>query len=135
VVTASAFIPRPPDACFRVFTNPALLPAWVPGLRRARVIAVGSDGLPTEILFEFSTSLTYSLVYAYDAAARDVRWEPRIGKRDAVRGGARFAPIDGGTRMTYELELGDARSSVDGAADHARALVDAFAQWMRHEPL
>lgn len=129
--TASAYVPRAPDACWRVFVNPTVLAAWVPGLRRARVIASNPDGTPLEIQFEFSTSLIYTLVYTYDAAAREVRWEPRAGKRDAVRGFARFDPFDEGTRITYSVEHGGGRSTAEQDAPHA--LLDAFAKWMADE--
>jgi uncharacterized protein YndB with AHSA1/START domain len=134
VVTATVHVPRTPEHCFRVFTNAELLAAWVPSLRRARVIAAGDDGRPTEILFEFARSLSYSLVYQYDADALVVSWEPRIGKRDAVRGRATFDPFDGGTRLTYALELGDARAASEDASAVAREIADAFRAWMLHEP-
>ena len=134
MITALAHIPRSPEHCFRVFTNAELLAAWVPGLRRVRVIAPDPDGRPLEILFEFARSMTYSLVYGYDVAALEVRWEPRVGKRDAVRGMARFESFDGGTRMTYAIELGDARAPSEDAGAVGREIVDAFRTWMLHEP-
>lgn len=122
VRTASVFIERSPDACWREFTNAALLAAWVPGLRRARVVATGDDGLAREVAFEFAASLTYSLVYSYEAAAREVRWEPRVGRRDAVSGRARFEPEDAGTRVYYTAD-----ERADGDHD---ALLAAFQRWM-----
>ena len=127
-VTAS--IRRSPDACWRVLVDPVLMPHWVPGLRRATVVAVGADGLPAEIHFEFSTSLTYSLVYRYDLAAREVRFEPRLGTRDGVRGSARIEAADGGAQLHYSLELGEGRSATDRALGDAEATVAAFAAWM-----
>ena len=115
-----------------MFTDPQQFAAWIPGLRRVRVIATGTDGLPSEILFEFSTSLTYSLAYTYDAAAREVRWEPRAGKRDAVGGMARFDAFDTGTRVTYALEQGVGRSPSDRALGGPEQLLESFAKWM-HE--
>lgn len=127
----TASIRRSADACWRVLVDPVLMPAWVPGLRRATVVAVGADGLPAEIHFEFSTSLTYSLVYRYDVAAREVRFEPRLGRRDGVRGVARIeAAEDGGAQLHYGLELGDGRSAADRALGDAEATAAAFAAWM-----
>jgi uncharacterized protein YndB with AHSA1/START domain len=128
--TATAYVARTPDQCWRMFVDPALLTAWVPGLRHARVIALGADGLPSEIQFRYASSHVYSLAYTYDAPAREVRWAPRAGKRDAVSGSVRFDAFDEGTRVTYTLEHGDARSPSERAADDAQVLVQAFARWM-----
>lgn len=126
----TAHIERTPEQCWRVLVDAALFPHWVPGLRRATVIASNDAGLPREIHFEFSASLTYSLVYTYDVAAREVRWEPRLGGRDAVRGFARLAPDERGTRITYGLEPGGGRSEADRALGDPDALVAAFVAWM-----
>ena len=132
--STSAVIPRRPDLCFRKFTDPAVLAMWVPGLRKVRVVATDAERRALEIQFEFSTSLTYSLVYTYDPASHAVRWEPRAGKRDAVRGAVRFDPDPAGTRMTYELEHGHGRSEAERAIGEPQALVDAFVRWMQDEP-
>jgi uncharacterized protein YndB with AHSA1/START domain len=128
--TVTTYIRRPPDACWSALIDASVLTGWVPGLRRARVVATDDTGLPREIQFEFSTSLVYSLVYTYDGAAREVRWEPRLGKRDGVRGFARVDPFDEGSRITYALEPGDGRSPADRALGDLDALVAAFARWM-----
>ena len=128
--TAIGYLAQSPDTCWRSFTDPQLLGAWVPGLRRTRVVVTGGDGLASEILFEFAASLTYTLVYSYDPTAREVRWEPRAGKRDAVRGFARFDAFDSGTRMTYGLEQGDGRSEVERALGEPANLVEAFTRWL-----
>lgn len=127
MVTVRAVVSREPAACFRAFIDAATFGAWVPGLRRAQVIRVGLDGLPTEILFEFGASRTYTLVYTYDHEAREVRWQPGSGKLDAVAGFAKFDAMDGGTSVTYGLE------NHDGGADisEVHALVTAFSQWMQ----
>jgi hypothetical protein len=123
-------IKRPPDACWRLLVDASLMTGWVPGLRRANVVAFDDAGLPREIHFEFSTSLTYSLVYTYDVAAHEVRWEPRMGGRDAVRGFARLEPVDEGTRITYGLEPGSGRSEADRVLGDPEQLVAAFVGWM-----
>jgi hypothetical protein len=133
VHTASAFVKRSPHACWRVLVDPVLLPHWVPGLRRATVVATGADGLPDEIHFEFSTSLTYSLVYTYDVAAREVRFETRIGKRDGVRGFARVAASEDGSEIRYGLDVGEGRSEADRALGGVEAVLAAFVRWMDAE--
>ena len=120
------FIARSPDRCWRSFTDPSVLPAWVPGLRRARTVSSFPDGYAREVLFEFRASLTYSLVYEYEHETRTVRWEPRVGGRDAVRGFAQIEPWDGGSRMTYGIAAVErTRPDLD-----PRALISAFASWI-----
>ena len=128
--SVSCSIARSPDACWRVLIDVEQLEAWVPGLRRARVVSTGADGLPAEVVFEYSASLTYSLVYNYDLAERMVRWEPRTGKRDGVRGFARVEPAEGGSIVTYALEQGGGRTAADLALGDTEALIAAFARWM-----
>lgn len=128
--TVRAVVSRDPDACWRAFIDPATLGAWVPGLRKARVISLDADGRPLEILFEFGESLTYSLVYTYDAATREVKWQPRTGKHDAVAGFAKFETVDGTTQITYGLEHGDGRSPAETALGDITALVASFARWI-----
>jgi hypothetical protein len=128
--TVRAVVSRDPHTCWRAFVDPATLGAWVPGLRKARVISLDAAGLPLEILFEFGPSLTYSLVYTYDALAHEVKWEPRTGKHDAVAGFVRFDAFDDGTRITYGLEHGDGRSPAETALGDITALVASFVRWV-----
>lgn len=127
--TAMMVLPHSVDACWRAFTDTRLLPAWVPGLRRATVISTAM-GLPREILFEFAEARTYTLLYEYDVAAHEVRWQPQLGKRDAVSGHARFSSEAGGTRMEYALEQGDGRTEAERALGSLDVLVASFASWM-----
>ena len=124
--TALAVVPREPDACWRAFIDVNTFGAWSPGLRRAQVIQKNADGLASEILFEFGASRTYSLVYTYDVAKREVRWEPRANKRDAVAGFARFDAFDSGTRVTYGLANHTGVTEL-GELDN---LLAAFGAWM-----
>ena len=136
-VTAS--IPRPADECWRALTDATLLGAWLPGLRRATVIARDAQGLASEVQFEFSTSRSYSLRYSYDHELYEVRWEPHLGGRDAVRGYARFE-VDPAysdhlhTIMIYRLEQGDARSAVELELGDPGAIVAAFGAWLTTRP-
>lgn len=132
----STLIARPVDACWRVFTDPASLTSWIPGLREALLIEERPDGLPHELQFEFGAELIYSLVYSYDREAWVVRWEPRPGEHGAVRGFARFeATDDDGTRFTYALEHDGGRKALDRAIDDPRTIAEAFARWMHEGPV
>jgi hypothetical protein len=132
VQTVTAFLARDPVSCWRVFTDAALLTLWVPGLRVAQVISK-AKGLPEEVHFEFSSSLTYTLIYRYDVEHHEVRWEPKLGKRDGVRGFARFEPSTRGTLLTYGLEQGEARGPQERSLGDLETLVAAFTRWMDAE--
>lgn len=129
VQTASVFVPRDPQACWRLFTDVSLLAAWVPGLRRAQVISK-ERGFPSEVHFEFATSLAYTLAYSYDVERREVRWSPKLGRRDGVSGFARFDSFDQGTRLTYALEHGDGRSQADRELGDVEKLLAALQAWL-----
>lgn len=132
VETMTVFVPRDPATCWRVFTDAGLLPAWVPGLRRAQVITK-ERGLASEVHFEFASSLTYTLVYTYDRENREVSWQPKLGRRDGVSGFARFEPFDEGTRVILGLEPGDARSPAELELGSLRVLAEAFTTWVRNQ--
>ena len=122
-------IARPPDQVWRAFTDAASFAAWMPGLRRTLIVDHPPGQLPREILFEFSASLTYSLVYTYDVAARTVSWEPRVGRRDAVRGSAQIEATAAGSRLTYTVEQGAGRTAGDLVLG-GPTVVAAFARWI-----
>jgi hypothetical protein len=128
--SVTAYVPRDPATCWHAFLDAATLPLWVPGLRRAQVLAK-AHGLPSEIHFEYAMSLVYTLTYRYDTERREIWWEPKLGRRDGVTGSVRFEAFDAGTRMTYVLEHGDGRASSERTLGDAQAVVDAFTAWMR----
>ena len=115
------------EACWRALTDATLLAAWLPGVRRVDVVSRDERGLATEVQFEYAGSRSYSLLYTYDHARREMRWEPRVGKRDAVRGFASVEADGDGTRLHYALEEGGPRREGDG--DPA-AIVAAFVAWV-----
>lgn len=125
-------VPNDPASCWRVFTDAARLPAWVPGLRQATIL-VKERGLPAEVHFELDGGLAYTLVYTYDLPARHVRWEPKLGRAHGVSGFVRFEPDGGGTRVTYGLAHGTGRGDAARAADDLARLVDAFVARMGAE--
>jgi hypothetical protein len=128
--TVSATIASPPEDCWRVLTNADMLVAWLPGVRRISVVARDAMGLPAEVQFEFAGSRSYSLLYSYDHSKREMRWEPRMGKRDAVRGFAHVEPVDAETRLTYGIEQGAARQGAELELGDPASIVAAFAAFM-----
>jgi hypothetical protein len=124
------FVGRPLEACWKVFVDPTAMTHWVPGLVAAVVDHRTADGLPSEVRYEYTSELSYALVYTYDLDAHVVRWEPREAKRGGVRGFARFAVVDGGTEITYALEHDGGRLAAERALDDPKVALAAFAQYM-----
>jgi hypothetical protein len=127
--TVSTYVPRDADTCWRVFIDVPKLTQWVPGLRHAEIIA-GTRGLPSEVHYQFASSLAYTLVYTYDRDKREIRWEPKLGRREGVSGWVRFEPFEDGTRLTYALEHGDGRGAAERELGDLQRLVDAFSTWL-----
>ena len=131
--TVTAFVPRDPATCWRAFTDARRLVDWVPGLRRADILSK-TRGLAAEVHFEFANELAYTLVYRYDADRREVSWQPMLGRAEGVSGFARFEPADDngrtGTRITYGLEHGEARTQAELELGKLDALVAAFAAFV-----
>ena len=90
-------------------------------------------GLPSEIHFEFASDLVYTLAYQYDLEAREIHWQPKLGRRDGVVGFVRFTDKDNGTEITYGLEHGDGRDPAERELGDAQKLVDAFVAWMKND--
>jgi hypothetical protein len=127
--TASVFLPHPAERCWRAFMDVSMLRSWVPGLKRARLVRANDAALPLEVSFELGDTLTYTLVYHYEGE-HAVRWEPRVGKRDGLRGSARFEPEGDGCRLHYELEPLAPHSSPERADEDPARLTSAFAAWL-----
>lgn len=127
--TVEGLVAQPIDVCWRAFTNVAKLTQWVPGLRDARVIEMGDDGLPQEIMFEFVSGAVYSLVYSYDFDDSAISWEPRSGDQ-AVRGEVAFVETERGTRMSYSIEQPPGRSRAERSLDDPHELVAAFTRYV-----
>jgi hypothetical protein len=123
--TVTAVVPRDPDACWQLFTDVTLLTSWVPGLEQAEIIT-GSRAQPSEIHFVFG-SLAYTLVYAYDKPRREVRWEPKLGRREGVTGFVRFEPDAEGTRASQVMRVAkpSASSEMHSASSMRSRLVSA----------
>ena len=115
---------KPPDVCYRAFCDVASSRLWVPGLKKVRIVRTDASGRAVEVSYE-RRSLTYALVYAYDAAARKVRWVPSAGVSDGVSGRAEFADHADGCLFSYELDSQRGRSP-----EHHGEVARAFALWV-----
>jgi hypothetical protein len=123
--TAETIVRAPAEKCFELFCDPKLLPHLIPAIKRVKVVRSRPDGRALEVLFEGET-LSYSVVYEYDVAARRVTWEPGIGRRDSVRGFAEFHAEGTGCKLRYGVASTTRRLD----PDEASLFVAAFAQWV-----
>jgi hypothetical protein len=127
-------IPRAAERCYAMFCNARLLTAWVPGLKRAKVVLADAEGRPAEVIFAFGESRSYSLKYHYQPEQLRVDWTQGMGRRDGVAGWAIFRAVGQGCELTYTLELGEGRLATDDLQGDPRAIVDAFGRFMESGP-
>lgn len=116
--------------CYRQFCDPSSMRLWLPELKQLKVVRSDSSGRALEVQYSLGESLTYALVYAYDDAARKVRWVPSSGALDAVSGFASFEPEGSGCRFVYSLDSRRGREP-----EHAADVAEAFARWTRNARL
>lgn len=117
-----------PDVCYRQFCDPAVTRLWLPGLKKLKVVRE-EGGRPLEVQFSVGESLTYALVYAYDDAAKKVRWVTSSGGQDGVSGFATFAPDPKGCLFTYSIDSLRGRPEL-----HAEDVAHAFAAFVLMAP-
>lgn len=126
--TVTGIVSADPDTCWRLFTDVSLLTSWVPGLRAAQIIT-GTRALPSEIHFEFAgghATSAYTLVYTYNKADREIRWEPKLGRQHGVTGYVRFDADPAGTLVTYGLQHGEGRTAAERETGDLQRLLEAF---------
>ncbi|MGV3619444.1 MAG: hypothetical protein ACO1OB_01430 [Archangium sp.] len=121
-----AELPASAEVCFSEFIDLKRARLWLPGLRKLQVVRSDDKGRPLEVSYEFGDVLSYALVYAYDDAAKRVRWVPSAGVRDGVSGFAAFESVGTGCRFHYSLESFRGRGET-----HERDVGLAFEKWMR----
>jgi hypothetical protein len=118
-------LPASADACYAAFCDGAQLRLWLPALKRMKVAKHDARGRPIEVMFELGDALSFALVYAYDDAARRVRWVPSAGVLDGVSGFATFTPSGSACRLMYSLDSMRGR-----APDHEAEVARAFAAYL-----
>lgn len=92
-----------------VISDFAAYPEWSLSIRSAEVLSVGSDGRPDRVRFELAAGAIvdeYVLVYSWSADDRGLEWRlESSGLQRSQRGAYRLEPVEGGTRVDYELEI------------------------------
>lgn len=107
--TESIRVSAPPEAVYRVVTDFEHYDQWVSDLKRVEVLESDAQGRPLEVEFRaaaFGRSTTYSLRYDYDRAPNILAWHQTDGDLTAILNGEyRFESENGGTLLTYDLEV------------------------------
>jgi ribosome-associated toxin RatA of RatAB toxin-antitoxin module len=99
----------PPEVVYSVVTDFLNYATWVSDLKVVTILESDSDGRPLEVEFRaaaFGRSTTYALRYDYHHAPEVLRWSQVRGDiTQSLEGQYRFEPDDGGTKVTYDLEV------------------------------
>ncbi|HVX20038.1 MAG TPA: SRPBCC family protein [Acidimicrobiales bacterium] len=99
----------PPERCFAVVADIERYPEWAADIKEVTVHERDPDGRPLLVTFRagaFGRSTSYTLAYDYADAPHTLAW--RLTKGDITTkldGSYVFDPADGGTDITYHLEV------------------------------
>lgn len=97
------------DAVMAVIADFSAYPEWSTSIRVAEVLSTGADGRPYRVRFELQAGAIvddYVLLYSWSADDRGLEWRLESSTlQKSQRGSYRLAPVDGGTRVDYELEI------------------------------
>ena len=92
-----------------VISDFAAYPEWSASIRAAEVLSSGQDGRPDRVRFQLEAGAItdeYVLVYSWSADDRGLEWRLESSAlQKAQRGCYRLEPVEGGTRVDYELEI------------------------------
>lgn len=105
----STVVDAPVEDVMAVISDFAAYPRWSASIRAAEVLSEGPDGRPDRVRFELEAGAIadeYVLVYSWSADDRSVEWRLESSTlQRAQRGSYRLEPVEGGTRVDYELEI------------------------------
>ncbi len=98
-----------PERCFAVASDIDAYPTWAGDIKEVTVHDRDSEGRPLLVTFRaaaFGRSTSYTLSYDYSEAPAVIAWVQTRGDITAKLDGRYvFAPADGGTEVTYHLEV------------------------------
>ncbi|MSP15663.1 MAG: hypothetical protein EXR73_03445 [Myxococcales bacterium] len=105
----SVAIPRPADACYRLFADVERIPEWLSVVRSAYVSRRDQKGRAREVAFLArlrGATVGYTCRYRHHEEDLLLAWSTTPGSSLAVQGFGQFVPLgDRAALMTYSLEL------------------------------
>jgi carbon monoxide dehydrogenase subunit G len=108
--TQSITIPAPPAEVAAVICDFASYPEWAGGVRSCEVVEEYEDGYASQVRFVLDAGVfkdEYTLAYEYAEDVSRIEWHlvaPSKAQR-AQTGSYDLEPADGGTLVTYTLEV------------------------------
>lgn len=120
-----------------VISDFSAYPEWSTSIRSTEVLSTGSDGRPDRVRFELEAGAIfdeYVLAYSWSADDRSLEWRLESSTlQKSQQGSYRLAPVEGGTRVDYELEIELAVPVIGSLRSRAerRILGDALSELKR----
>lgn len=133
----STVVEATPDAVMAVISDFPAYPEWSTSIREAEVLSVGSDGRAERVRFELAAGPIvdeYVLAYSWSVDDRGLEWRLESSAlQRSQRGSYRLEPVEGGTRVDYELEIEMAVPVIGSLRTRAerRILADALSELKR----
>ena len=98
-----------PEAVYAIAADFASYPSWVADLKSVSVLESDESGRATVVEFRaaaFGRTSTYSLRYDYSDAPHSLSWtQHESDLTTKLDGTYRFDTANGGTKVTYELDV------------------------------
>lgn len=107
--TETIVVKASPELVFAVVTDFNNYPAWVADLKKVTVTQSDDQGRASEVEFRaaaFGRSSVYALRYDYAEAPDELSWhQAHSDLTTRLDGRYVFGVVDGGTKVTYELDV------------------------------
>jgi uncharacterized membrane protein len=107
LTTSSIVIDAPVDAVYRVIVDVGRYPTWISQLKSADVLALDSDGRPSQVRFSIDAGMfSDDLVVAYTWSDSGAQWQLVSGTKVREQtGGYRLNAVGATTTVEYDLRL------------------------------
>ena len=98
-----------PERCYAVVTDIERYPEWAADIKQVTVDQRDAEGRPSVCTFRaaaFGRSTRYTLAYDYSDAPKVLAWRLTHGDiTTKLDGSYEFEPVEGGTEVTYHLDV------------------------------
>ena len=133
----STVVDAPVEDVMAVIADFSAYPEWSASIRSTEILSTGPDGRPDRVRFALQAGAIvdqYVLAYSWSADSRGLEWRLESSTlQKSQQGSYRLAPVDGGTRVDYQLEIELAVPVIGSLRSRAerRILGDALSELKR----